>query len=98
MSSAENPENTEKIEIMPKASASAKEKRVLTESQLQVLKMAGEKAMEKRKHLDDIKRKEKQLKEDKLSERIEKIALEEGKLKKNQCACARLRQKESEKS
>ena len=67
MSSAEKPENTEKIE-------KTKEKRDLTEAQLQVLKLAREKAMEKRKQLGDIKRKEKQLKEDKLSERIEKIA------------------------
>ena len=67
MSSAENPENPEKIE-------KTKEKRVLTEAQLQVLKLAREKAMEKRKQLGDVKRKEKQIKEDKLSERLEKIA------------------------
>ena len=59
-------ENTEKIE-------KTKEKRVLTEAQLQVLKMAREKAMEKRKMMGDVKRKEKQLKEDKLNNRIEKI-------------------------
>ena len=64
--SAENTENTEKIE-------KTKEKRVLTEAQLQVLKMAREKAMEKRKMMGDVKRKEKQLKEDKLNNRIEKI-------------------------
>ena len=54
--SAENTESTEKIE-------KTKQKRVLTETQLQVLKMAREKAMEKRKMLGDVKRKEKQLKE-----------------------------------
>ena len=67
--SAENTESTENTEKIEKT----KEKRVLTETQLQVLKMAREKAVEKRKQLGDLKRKEKQLKEDKLSERIEKI-------------------------
>ena len=56
MSSAENPENTQNIEKTEKT------KRVLTETQLQVLKLAREKAMEKRKQLGDIKRKEKTIK------------------------------------
>ena len=43
MSSAEKPENTENTEKIEKT------KRVLTETQLQVLKLAREKAMEKRK-------------------------------------------------
>ena len=66
MSSAENPENTEKIEKTEKT------KRVLTEAQLQVLKLAREKAMLKRKMMGDVKRREKELKE-KLNNRIEKI-------------------------
>ena len=57
-------ENTEKIE---------KTKRVLTEAQLEVLKLARGKAMEKRKQLGDVKRREKELKEEKLNNRIEKI-------------------------
>ena len=65
------------------------EKRVLSETQLQVLKLAREKAMEKRKQLGDIKRKEKQLNKDKLSDRIKKIALEEGERER-----AKLRKKE----
>ena len=61
MSSAENPEKPEKT------------KRVLTEAQLEVLKLARGKAMEKRKQLGDVKRREKELKEEKLNNRIEKI-------------------------
>ena len=45
--SAENTESTENTEKIEKT----KEKRVLTETQLQVLQMAREKAMEKRKQL-----------------------------------------------
>ena len=50
--SAENTENAEKIE-------KPKEKRVLTETQLQVLKLAREKAMEKIRQLGDVKREKK---------------------------------------
>ena len=67
VSKQENPENTQNIE------KSEKTKRVLTEAQLEVLKMARGKAMEKRKQLGDVKRREKELKEEKLNNRIEKI-------------------------
>ena len=69
--SGENTESTENAEKIEKT----KEKRVLTEAQLQVLKMAREKAMEKRKMMGDVKRKEKQLKEDKLNNRIPSSAI-----------------------
>ena len=67
MSSAED---TEKIENTGKIE---KTKKVLTEAQLEVLKLARGKAMEKWKQLGDVKRREKELKEEKLNNRIEKI-------------------------
>lgn len=57
-------------------------KRVMTETQLEQLRIAREKAAQVRRQLGDIKRKEKNIKQQTLENRIKDLTIQEEKLKK----------------
>ena len=59
-----------------------KTKRVMTETQLEQLRIAREKAAQVRRQLGDIKRKEKNIKQQTLENRIKDLTIQEEKLKK----------------